>query len=272
MIWFHQDNPEVSCLFPPGVLPALQISRQVPEDPDRTIGHVHGPQQETGPLWRLRRAKQRVLLRPRPENLPQRLQLLQVRSVRTHLVCAPQGVNGVSVGSDRTGVLSIKDELCPYNFLEEIHYWGVRIKYSRRCCRISFEERQDELNEQLKVQKELLAEVRHLPGSPVDSVPPGSHSCCGLLMLLNQSLCTRSPVWLNKWNLHYFWGRLKQILSVICCFCLTYIINHATVLTDGGGEKAFFLAQIWTDVGFITVEAHLLPSCRHLCLWVGAQF
>ncbi|XP_013883914.1 potassium voltage-gated channel subfamily V member 2 isoform X1 [Austrofundulus limnaeus] len=59
----------------------------------------------------------------------------------------------------RTGVLSIKDELCPYNFLEEIHYWGVRIKYSQRCCRISFEERQDELNEQLKVQKELVAEL-----------------------------------------------------------------------------------------------------------------
>ncbi|XP_037548511.1 uncharacterized protein LOC119425058 [Nematolebias whitei] len=58
----------------------------------------------------------------------------------------------------RTGVLFIKDELCPYNFLEEIHYWGVRIKYTQRCCRISFEERQDELNEQLKVQKELMAE------------------------------------------------------------------------------------------------------------------
>uniref|UniRef100_A0A3B3UTF4 Potassium voltage-gated channel modifier subfamily V member 2 n=1 Tax=Poecilia latipinna TaxID=48699 RepID=A0A3B3UTF4_9TELE len=59
----------------------------------------------------------------------------------------------------RTGVLCIKEELCPHHFLEEIHYWGVRIKYTHRCCRISFEERQDELNEQLKVQKELLAEL-----------------------------------------------------------------------------------------------------------------
>ncbi|XP_041826656.1 potassium voltage-gated channel subfamily V member 2 [Melanotaenia boesemani] len=59
----------------------------------------------------------------------------------------------------RTGVLCIKDELCPHNFLEEIHYWGVRIKYSQRCCRISFEERQDELNEQLKIQKQLVAEL-----------------------------------------------------------------------------------------------------------------
>ncbi|XP_011480441.1 potassium voltage-gated channel subfamily V member 2-like [Oryzias latipes] len=62
----------------------------------------------------------------------------------------------------RTGVLCIKDELCPHHFLEEIHYWGVRIKYSQRCCRISFEERQDELNEQLKIQKELMAEVLQL--------------------------------------------------------------------------------------------------------------
>ena len=59
----------------------------------------------------------------------------------------------------RTGVLWIKDELCPRNFLEEINYWGVRIKSTHRCCRISFEERQDELNEQLKIQRELEAEV-----------------------------------------------------------------------------------------------------------------
>uniref|UniRef100_A0A3Q3JW43 BTB domain-containing protein n=1 Tax=Monopterus albus TaxID=43700 RepID=A0A3Q3JW43_MONAL len=59
----------------------------------------------------------------------------------------------------RTGVLWVKDELCPRNFLEEINYWGVRIKNTHRCCRISFEERQDELNEQLKIQRELEAEV-----------------------------------------------------------------------------------------------------------------
>ncbi|CAG00963.1 unnamed protein product, partial [Tetraodon nigroviridis] len=59
----------------------------------------------------------------------------------------------------RTGVLSIKGELCPRNFIEEINYWGVRIKNSQRCCRISFEEKQDELNEQLKIQTQLLAEM-----------------------------------------------------------------------------------------------------------------
>ncbi|KAF7649762.1 hypothetical protein LDENG_00136230 [Lucifuga dentata] len=41
----------------------------------------------------------------------------------------------------RTGVLWIRDELCPRSFLEEINYWGVRICSSRRCCRVSFEER-----------------------------------------------------------------------------------------------------------------------------------
>ncbi|NP_001122212.1 uncharacterized protein isoform X1 [Danio rerio] len=59
----------------------------------------------------------------------------------------------------RTGVLWIKDELCPRNFLEEISYWGVRIKYSQRCCRILLEEKNDELCEQLKVQKELEREL-----------------------------------------------------------------------------------------------------------------
>ncbi|XP_068588563.1 potassium voltage-gated channel subfamily V member 2 [Cebidichthys violaceus] len=59
----------------------------------------------------------------------------------------------------RTGVLCIKDELCPHNFLEEINYWGVRIRNSQRCCRVSFEERQDELNEELKIQRQLIAEL-----------------------------------------------------------------------------------------------------------------
>ncbi|XP_077105244.1 potassium voltage-gated channel subfamily V member 2 [Ranitomeya variabilis] len=59
----------------------------------------------------------------------------------------------------RTGVLWVRNELCPRSFLEEINYWGVRVKNTPRCCRISFEERQDELNEHLKVQRELKAEM-----------------------------------------------------------------------------------------------------------------
>uniref|UniRef100_A0A3P8UGJ5 Potassium voltage-gated channel modifier subfamily V member 2 n=1 Tax=Cynoglossus semilaevis TaxID=244447 RepID=A0A3P8UGJ5_CYNSE len=58
----------------------------------------------------------------------------------------------------RTGVLWVKDDFCPRSFLEEIGYWGVRIKYSQRCCRIAFEERQDELNDELKIQKQLMEE------------------------------------------------------------------------------------------------------------------
>uniref|UniRef100_A0A8C0J3C6 Potassium voltage-gated channel modifier subfamily V member 2 n=1 Tax=Chelonoidis abingdonii TaxID=106734 RepID=A0A8C0J3C6_CHEAB len=54
-----------------------------------------------------------------------------------------------------SGVLQVRDEQCPLSFLEELSYWGVRLKYTPRCCRICFEERRDELSEQLKVQREL---------------------------------------------------------------------------------------------------------------------
>ncbi|CAM4558470.1 unnamed protein product, partial [Lepidochelys olivacea] len=58
-----------------------------------------------------------------------------------------------------SGVLQVRDELCPLSFLEELSYWGVRLKYTPRCCRICFEERRDELSEQLKVQRELRAQA-----------------------------------------------------------------------------------------------------------------
>ncbi|KAH1174651.1 potassium voltage-gated channel subfamily V member 2-like [Mauremys mutica] len=59
----------------------------------------------------------------------------------------------------RSGVLWIMDELCPTNFVEEIEYWGIHLKCSQRCCRILFEEKQDELKEYLKIQRELEAEL-----------------------------------------------------------------------------------------------------------------
>ncbi|XP_019585299.2 potassium voltage-gated channel subfamily V member 2 [Rhinolophus sinicus] len=59
-----------------------------------------------------------------------------------------------------SGVLLVCDELCPRNFLEELGYWGVRLKYTPRCCRICFEERRDELREQLKIQNELRAQAQ----------------------------------------------------------------------------------------------------------------
>ncbi|XP_019373186.1 PREDICTED: potassium voltage-gated channel subfamily V member 2 [Gavialis gangeticus] len=58
-----------------------------------------------------------------------------------------------------SGVLRVRDELCPRSYLEELSYWGVRLKYTPRCCRICFEERRDELSEQLKVQRELRAQA-----------------------------------------------------------------------------------------------------------------
>uniref|UniRef100_A0A8D0FXL9 Potassium voltage-gated channel subfamily V member 2-like n=1 Tax=Strix occidentalis caurina TaxID=311401 RepID=A0A8D0FXL9_STROC len=65
----------------------------------------------------------------------------------------------------RSGVLWIMDEMCPSNFVEEIEYWGIHLKYSQHCCRILFEEKRDEVSEYLKIQKELEAELE-----PLDSV------------------------------------------------------------------------------------------------------
>ncbi|NXG42852.1 KCNV2 protein, partial [Psilopogon haemacephalus] len=62
----------------------------------------------------------------------------------------------------RSGVLWIMDEMCPSNFVEEIEYWGIHMKYTQRCCRILFEEKQDELSEYLKIEKELEAELEPL--------------------------------------------------------------------------------------------------------------
>lgn len=62
----------------------------------------------------------------------------------------------------RSGVLWVMEELCPSHFVEEIEYWGVPLKHAPRCCRILFEEKQDELKEHLKVQRELEAEVAPL--------------------------------------------------------------------------------------------------------------
>ncbi|XP_062823046.1 potassium voltage-gated channel subfamily V member 2-like [Anolis carolinensis] len=59
----------------------------------------------------------------------------------------------------RSGVMWVMEELCPSNFAEEVAYWGLHMKYAQRCCRILFEEKQDELAEYLKIQRELEAEL-----------------------------------------------------------------------------------------------------------------
>uniref|UniRef100_A0A3P9JH34 Potassium channel, subfamily V, member 2a n=1 Tax=Oryzias latipes TaxID=8090 RepID=A0A3P9JH34_ORYLA len=141
----------------------------------------------------------------------------------------------------RTGVLCIKDELCPHHFLEEIHYWGVRIKYSQRCCRISFEERQDELNEQLKIQKELMAEAEfdhktfgrirrriwNLMEKPFSSIPAKlmgvASSFFVLVSLVAMTLNTVEEMQ-YKVCVGHFYGESVETFS-ICFFTLEYLLR-----------------------------------------------
>ncbi|XP_036409796.1 potassium voltage-gated channel subfamily V member 2-like [Megalops cyprinoides] len=62
----------------------------------------------------------------------------------------------------RSNVLWVMDGLCPVNFEEEMEFWGLRIKDTQRCCRILYEEKLDELRDQLKVNAELMAEIEPL--------------------------------------------------------------------------------------------------------------
>lgn len=83
----------------------------------------------------------------------------------------------------------MKEELCGRSFLEEISYWGVRMRSSPRCCRVSFKERQDQLDERLKVQEQLLAEVdgwRHR-GNPPDGLKSAVED------LTRVHACSRKP-------------------------------------------------------------------------------
>ncbi|KAM9848880.1 potassium voltage-gated channel subfamily V member 2-like [Aulostomus maculatus] len=58
-----------------------------------------------------------------------------------------------------SGVLWVIREMCPINFEEEIAYWGLSLRDTQLCCWMVFEERVDELKDNLKVEKELLAEI-----------------------------------------------------------------------------------------------------------------
>ncbi|KGL92709.1 Potassium voltage-gated channel subfamily V member 2, partial [Charadrius vociferus] len=61
-----------------------------------------------------------------------------------------------------SGVLRVRDELCPRSFLEELSYWGVRLKYTPRCCRICFEERRAELREKIGDSRPVLEHIETL--------------------------------------------------------------------------------------------------------------
>uniref|UniRef100_A0A3B4ZTX7 Uncharacterized protein n=1 Tax=Stegastes partitus TaxID=144197 RepID=A0A3B4ZTX7_9TELE len=58
-----------------------------------------------------------------------------------------------------SGVLWIVREMCPINFEEEIEYWGLSLKDTQLCCWMVFEEKADEVKDNLKVDKELMAEI-----------------------------------------------------------------------------------------------------------------
>lgn len=58
-----------------------------------------------------------------------------------------------------SGVLWVIREMCPINFEEEIAYWGLSLKDTQLCCWMMFEERVDEVKDNLKVDRELMAEI-----------------------------------------------------------------------------------------------------------------
>ncbi|KAM7387998.1 hypothetical protein PAMP_024202 [Pampus punctatissimus] len=58
-----------------------------------------------------------------------------------------------------SGVLWVIREMCPVNFEEEIAYWGLSLKDTQLCCWMVFEEKVDEVRDNLKVDKELMAEI-----------------------------------------------------------------------------------------------------------------
>ncbi|GLD51167.1 potassium voltage-gated channel subfamily V member 2-like isoform X1 [Lates japonicus] len=59
-----------------------------------------------------------------------------------------------------SNVLWVMDSLCPVNFEEEMSFWGLKLKDTPRCCRILFEEKLDDIRDQLKVNKELIDEIK----------------------------------------------------------------------------------------------------------------
>lgn len=59
----------------------------------------------------------------------------------------------------KSGVLWIVQEMCPINFEEEIDYWGLNMKDTQFCCWTVFQEKVDEIKDNLKVELELRAEV-----------------------------------------------------------------------------------------------------------------
>ncbi|XP_061831940.1 potassium voltage-gated channel subfamily V member 2-like [Nerophis lumbriciformis] len=58
-----------------------------------------------------------------------------------------------------SGELWVIREMCPIHFEEEMAYWGLSLKDTKRCCWMVFEEKVDEMRDNLKVERELMAEI-----------------------------------------------------------------------------------------------------------------
>lgn len=58
-----------------------------------------------------------------------------------------------------SGVLWVIREMCPIHFEEEIAYWGLSLKDTQLCCWMVFQEKVDDVREDLKVDRELMAEI-----------------------------------------------------------------------------------------------------------------
>ncbi|KAK7889831.1 hypothetical protein WMY93_025391 [Mugilogobius chulae] len=50
--------------------------------------------------------------------------------------------------------------MCPISFEEEVEYWGLSLRDTQLCCWLLFEEKVGDVQERLKVEKELLAETQ----------------------------------------------------------------------------------------------------------------
>ncbi|KAM6920779.1 potassium voltage-gated channel subfamily V member 2 [Lycodopsis pacificus] len=59
-----------------------------------------------------------------------------------------------------SNVLWVMDSICPINFEQEMSFWGLKLKDTPRCCRILFEEKVDDIRDQLKVNQELIDEIK----------------------------------------------------------------------------------------------------------------
>ncbi|XP_060742671.1 potassium voltage-gated channel subfamily V member 2 isoform X2 [Tachysurus vachellii] len=60
-----------------------------------------------------------------------------------------------------SNMLWVMESVCPIHFEEELEFWGLNLNDTPRCCRILYEEKVDEIRDQLK----------DVTGTPFSSIP-----------------------------------------------------------------------------------------------------